>query len=88
MKKTFYTLKNTSGSEGTYFIDGDYKTLFPGQELTLEKPPVNKTANIKLVVFRKEIKNTVPLNLKSKKVETQKEVHQSAKPVATENKGV
>lgn len=89
MKKTFYTLRNNSGSEGTYLIDNDYKTLFPGQEITLERPPVNKTANIMLVIFRKEISSNTPLNLKprqSQKETSQQETSEPEKSVV-ENKG-
>lgn len=65
MKKIFYILKNFSASEGVYFIDGDYKSLYPGDEITLEKMPVNKTANISLIMYKKEISSSVPLNVKT-----------------------
>ena len=64
MKKTFYILKNISGSEGTYFLDGEYKPLYPGDELVLDKLPVNKTANILISTFKKEVGPAKILNKK------------------------
>ena len=55
MKQTFYILKNSSLSDGTYFYDGEYKTLYAGQEVTLEKAPSNKTANLSVIQYRKEV---------------------------------
>ena len=55
MKKTYYALKNNSGSEGTYYLDGKYLTLYPGQEINLEKAPVNKTSNLRLSIFKIEV---------------------------------
>lgn len=74
MKKTFYILKNFSASEGIYFIDGDYKSLYPGDEITLEKMPVNKTANISLITYKKEIPSSVPLNVKTVVTQPKNEV--------------
>jgi hypothetical protein len=67
MKQTFCILKNNSGSEGTYFIDGEYKTIFPGQEITLDKIPVNKTANITTVLYRRTIGEEKVLNKKTRR---------------------
>lgn len=64
MKQTFYLLKNNSRSEGTYFIDDDYKSLFPGNEVILSKAPTNKTENLTLILFRKEVGEEKILNKK------------------------
>ena len=64
MKQTFYMLKNTSMSEGTYLIDGEYKSIYPGETLTLKKAPVNTTANVTLTMYRKETGNQPILNKK------------------------
>ena len=64
MKQTFYMLKNTSMSEGTYLIDGEYKSIYPGETITLKKAPVNTTANVTLTMYRKETGNQPILNKK------------------------
>lgn len=64
MKKTFYILKNISGSEGTYFLDGEYVPIYPGDEVVLEKPPVNKTSNLQISIFKKEVGPAKILNKK------------------------
>lgn len=66
MTKTFYIVKNNSSSEGMYFIDGEYKSLFSGQEVQLEKLPVNKTSNLTLKILKKEVGSGELLNLKEK----------------------
>ena len=68
MKQTFYVIKNNSASEGTYLIDGEYKSLFPGEEVTLKRAPTNKTENLSVVLYRQEIRDTMKvLHKKSKK---------------------
>jgi hypothetical protein len=64
MKKTFYILKNVSGSEGTYFLDGEYKSLYPGDEIVLDRAPVNKTTNLQVSIFKKEVGPAKILNKK------------------------
>lgn len=66
MTKTFYIVKNNSSSEGIYFIDGEYHSLFSGQEVQLEKLPVNKTSNLTLKILKKEVGSGELLNLKEK----------------------
>ena len=56
MKQTVYLLKNESGSDGEYLINDEYETLAPHSQIVLNQKPVNCTANIKLVVVRKEVK--------------------------------
>lgn len=73
MKQTFYLLKNNSRSEGTYLIKGEYKTLFPGEEITVTQRPTNTTSNILISVYKKEIGETI-LNLKPKTVKAEKKV--------------
>ena len=73
MKQTFYFLKNNSRSEGTYLIKGEYKTLFPGEEITVTQRPTNTTSNILISVYKKEIGETI-LNLKPKTVKAEKKV--------------
>lgn len=53
--QTCYILENKSGSEGTYFIDNEYKTLFPYQKIELTKRPTNVTNNIMITIYRKRI---------------------------------
>lgn len=68
MKQSFYVIKNNSASEGTYLIDGEYKTLFPGDEVTLRRAPNNKTENLSVVLYRQEIRDTMKvLHKKAKK---------------------
>ena len=62
MKQTFYILKNNSGSEGTFLIDGEYKSIFPGEKIELTKKPVNKTENVTLVIYRKNVGDSPILN--------------------------
>lgn len=69
MKQTFYLLRNNSYSDGTYLIKGEYRTLFPGQEITLRQRPTNTTSNILISVFRREIDETIQY-LKPKTVPT------------------
>lgn len=59
MKQTFYILKNNSASEGTYLYKDNYKSLMPEQEITLDQMPTNKTENITVIVYRKDIDNEV-----------------------------
>lgn len=67
MKQAFYILKNNSASEGTYLINGEYKVLFPGQEVTLDRAPSNKTENLITLVFRKEVGEEKILNKKTRR---------------------
>ena len=68
MKQTFYIIKNNSGSTGTFLFEGEYRTLFPGEEVTLKKAPTNKTDNLSVVMYRQEIRDTMKvLHKKSKK---------------------
>ena len=69
MKQTFYLLRNNSYSDGTYLIKGEYRTLFPGQEITLRQRPTNTTSNILISVFRREVDETIQY-LKPKTVPT------------------
>ena len=62
MKQTFYILKNNSGSEGTFLIDGEYKSIFPGEKIELTKRPVNKTENVTLVIYKKNVGDSPILN--------------------------
>ena len=71
MKQAFYVLKNSSHSEGTFLFKGEYKTLFPGQEVTLNQRPTNYTANILISVYKKEMNETI-LNLKPRTVKVEK----------------
>ena len=67
MRQTFYMIKNTSKSEGTYLIDGEYKTIYPGETISLTKPPVNKTVNVSLVMYKREVGESPILYKKPKK---------------------
>ena len=69
MKQTVYLIKNNSKSEGTYFYNGEYKIIYPGEEISLSKAPVNKTANVTITIYRKEVSDGVkePLNKKVRK---------------------
>ena len=71
MKQTFYLLKNNSYSEGTYLIKGEYKTLFPGDEITINQRPTNTTSNILISVYKKEMGEVI-LNLKPRIVKAEK----------------
>lgn len=77
MKQTFYIVKNNSRSEGTYLIKGEYKTIFPGEEITLKQRPTTTTSNVLISMYKKETSEETILNLKPKtitKVE-QKKTH-------------
>ena len=65
MTKTFFCLKNKSGSEGTYLYKNEYVTLAPKSEIVLESKPVNHTENIKISSFTKEVKETVEKKTKT-----------------------
>lgn len=78
MKKMFYTLKNKSGSEGTYLLDDEYKPLYGGEEITLERPPVNKTSNITLTMYKRDVGNSGILRKKPVKL-PENETKKSAK---------
>jgi len=67
MKQTFYMIRNDSKSEGTYLIDNEYKTIHPGQEISLPKPPVNKTVNVTLIMYKREVGESPILYKKPKK---------------------
>ena len=66
MRKTFFVLRNQSQSEGMYLIDGEYKTLYPGEEKTLEHEPTSKTSNLFISMYRKEVSETPVLNKKKR----------------------
>jgi len=66
MKQTYYILKNISRSEATYLMDGEYKTLYPGQSIELSRCPTNKTNNIMMTIYRKEVGDGLILKKKSK----------------------
>ena len=78
MKQTFYLLKNKSSSEGTYLFKGEYKSLFPGDEIHLEQKPTNMTSNITLLVYKKEIGETIQY-LKPKTVKVEKSVKKNSR---------
>lgn len=59
MKQTFYLLRNNSYSDGTYLVKGEYKILFPGQEIVLKQRPTNTTSNVLISVFKKEVDETI-----------------------------
>lgn len=66
MKQTLYLLKNSSLSEGTYLYNGEYKSLFPNEEITLNTMPTSITDNIKVSMYKKDIGEKI-LNLKPRK---------------------
>lgn len=68
MKQTFYILKNNSGSDGTYLLNGEYKTIFPGERIDLKNRPTNMTSNITLSIYKKEVSDSPILNLKPRTV--------------------
>ena len=76
MKQTFYIIKNNSRNEGTFFIDGDYRSIYPGEKLEFSKKPLNYTANLILSVYHKEIGDSPILN---KKIPVVKSVIQNTK---------
>jgi hypothetical protein len=61
MKQTFFILKNHSQSNGTYYINGEYKTLMPGEQITYDHQPTNHTSNIIVTMYRKELKTETPI---------------------------
>ena len=62
MKQTFYILKNESGSEGTFLINGEYKSIYPGEKFEFTQKPTNKTENVTLIMYRKEVGESPILN--------------------------
>lgn len=64
MKQTFYILENKSASEGTYLQNGVYKTLFPNERIELTARPTNKTDNITITVYNKNIGETILRKIK------------------------
>lgn len=68
MKKTFYILKNNSGSDGTYLLNGEYKTIFPGERIDLKSRPTNITSNVTISIYKKDVGDSPILNLKPKTV--------------------
>jgi hypothetical protein len=71
MKQTFYILKNNSGSDGTYLLNGEYKTIFPGERIDLKNRPTNMTSNITLSIYKKEVSDSPILNLKPKTIKVE-----------------
>ena len=69
MKETKYIIRNNSRSEGTYFSNGEYKIIYPGEEILLDRAPVSKTANVTMIVFKKPVSEGIkePLNKKVRK---------------------
>lgn len=59
MKQTFYILENKSASEGTYYMNGRYNSIFPGERIELTSRPVNKTENVIITVYTKNVGETV-----------------------------
>ena len=52
----------------TYLIDGEYKSIYPGEKLELSKAPVSWTSNVSMTVFRRETNQEVILNKKKRTV--------------------
>lgn len=71
MKQTFYILKNNSSSDGTYLLNGEYKTIFPGERIDLKNRPTNMTSNITISIYKKEVSDSPILNLKPKTVKAE-----------------
>ncbi len=67
MKQTFYIIKNNSGSDGIYLLNGEYKTIFPGERIDLKSRPTNATSNVTITTYKKEIEETPILNLKPRR---------------------
>ena len=68
MKQTFYILKNNSGSDGTYLLNGEYKTIFPGERIDLKSKPTNITSNVTISIYKKQVEESPILNLKPRTV--------------------
>lgn len=60
MKNIYYMVRNASGSDGQFYLDGRYYFIAAGQTITLTKKPINTTANVVVSVFRKETFDTEP----------------------------
>ena len=77
MKDIYYMVRNESGSDGQYFLDGEYHYLASGQKEILKKEPVNATQNIVISMFKRETFSSephkIPMNiLKNTKSGTRK----------------
>lgn len=59
MKQTFYVLTNNSRSEGIVYIDGEYKSVFPDDRIVLDRCPTDRTSNIVLSIYRKEMDEVI-----------------------------
>lgn len=59
MKQTFYVLTNNSRSEGTVYIGGEYRTIYPDDRITTDKCPTNKTSNIIVSMYLKEMDEVI-----------------------------
>ena len=68
MKQTFYILKNNSGSDGTYLLNGEYRTIFPGERIDLKSKPTNITSNVTISIYKKQVEESPILNLKPRTV--------------------
>lgn len=71
MKQTFYIVKNNSRSKGTYLIKGEYKTIFPGEEITLKQRPTASTSNVLISMYKKEVSDSPILIVKPKTVKAE-----------------
>ena len=71
MKKTVYVIRNSSMSTGTYLICGEYKYIYPGETIELDRLPTNHTQNVSVSYYRKELGETI-LQMKKKKTTNQK----------------
>ena len=69
MKQTKYIIRNNTRSEGTYFSNGEYKIIYPGEEILADTAPLTKTANVTVIVFKQTVneKLAAPLNKKIRK---------------------
>lgn len=60
MKTIFYKVRNASGTDGQYYLNGRYYFIAAGQTITLSRKPSNTTANVVVSMFKKEVFDTEP----------------------------
>lgn len=55
MRVTYYILRNNSLSNGEYLLGDEYKTIYPGEVISLLQKPTNYTSNVTLSITRSEV---------------------------------
>lgn len=54
MNKPVYVLHNTSGTPGSFMVDGKQFVVYPGETMSVKKQPLSVTGNLVKTIYLEE----------------------------------